>query len=731
LYKEFSTALPAKVAALEKDVAYWQSAGEEIAQHVRALPVDMADGTNLEQDASSLSTSLSAELSQRLTQQAVRNSGLKINELLLVALSKAITDWQRHPRAMIDMVHHGRPDFDAMDLSRTVGWFGAGNPIPMSLSSTPLATQIASLKTQIQSVPQQGLSLAWIKTLHPDQSVRTKLSQIPAAAISLNYIGQIDQLAAGGMSANEQSQIRSLRDPANHRLYQHEVLAYSQHGKITLNWNFSKQQYHESTIQRLLDSMLDNLQSISCIDWSAVQSSGKHQIPAEALQACGINAEQIEDCYGVTALQSEIYQRYIDGSKPLANVTQGVTVMEGPVDKHLLEAVWKALVMRHKVLRTRFLRDDKGELVQVVCKHGDLELTELDYSHLDERGQQQALSKLQAKDRTTRYDLSKSPALRLYWVTLSPAGRFAIVMSNHQIILDGWSTSLLSKDLIVCLMHIVAGKKLPPTQGHSDFGAYVDWLSRQPLNDALAYWRGALDGYRLSEPLHRLMIASPSTAGSADVYGESQFIVEDELLASVQETAKTSQTTSNAVFQAAWALSLAQLSDSRDIVFGATVSGRAAEFEGVTEVIGQCTNSLPVRVRMSAEMTVAQLLQMVHAANAQAQSHNLPSLTQIAKAIGLESGSALYSSNFIFENIPRADSNSIGLPIKTIAATWTDGWQFPLRIFIVPEEKTWVRFAFDTSRFSITEIEALCTRYRRNLLNLTKSIQAPVSQITV
>jgi non-ribosomal peptide synthetase component F len=268
-------------------------------------------------------------------------------------------------------------------------------------------------------------------------------------------------------------------------------------------------------------------------------------------------------------------------------------------------------------------------------------------------------------------------------------------------------------------------------QSQSDFGAYIDWLSRQPLDDALAYWRNALDGYRPAEPLQRLMAASPSSSVGADVYGESQFIVEDSLLAAIQETAKASQTTSNAVFQAAWALSLAQLSDSRDIMFGATVSGRSAEFDGITEVIGQCTNSLPIRVAVSAEMSVAQLLQMVHAANAQAQSHNLPSLTQIAKAIGMENGNALYSSNFIFENIPRADSSSIGLPIKTIAATWTDGWQFPLRVFIVPEDKTWVRFAFDTSRFATPDIEALGQRYRSNLLNLTKSIQAPVSQITV
>jgi hypothetical protein len=151
----------------------------------------------------------------------------------------------------------------------------------------------------------------------------------------------------------------------------------------------------------------------------------------------------------------------------------------------------------------------------------------------------------------------------------------------------------------------------------------------------------------------------------------------------------------------------------------------------MTEVVGQCTNSLPVRISIASDMTAAQLLQTVHAANAQAQLHNLPSLTQIAEAIGHGSHHALYSSNFIYENIPRADSGGIDLPVKTIAATWTDGWQFPLRVFIVPEDKTWVRFAFDRSRFSAVDIDKLAARYRKNLEALTKSIHMPVSQIAV
>jgi hypothetical protein len=122
---------------------------------------------------------------------------------------------------------------------------------------------------------------------------------------------------------------------------------------------------------------------------------------------------------------------------------------------------------------------------------------------------------------------------------------------------------------------------------------------------------------------------------------------------------------------------------------------------------------------------------LIHHANTQAQAHNLLSLTQIRDAIGHKDGAGLYSSNFIFENIPRADAGGVELPVKTISSVWTDGWQFPLRVFIVPEDKTWMRFAFDKSQFSMTDIEKLAERYQKNLIGLTKSMDIPVMQMAV
>lgn len=728
-YKAFAEhlAVLTNTDALAPDVAYWQQAagqvGSRAAQSVMTLPEDFANGTNLQRDARALATRLSAEVTQAL-QEAARATGVKFNELLIAALAKTVADWQDSGNVALDVIGHGRPDLDGLDLGRTVGWFGNGAPMLLQLQPQVLPAQLLGIKAQIDAVPRQGLSLSWLTHLHADADLRARLAGLPRPQVSLNYLGQVD-LPGGG----KENAIDGLRGADNHRLYQHEIAALVQDGCLALNWTYSVARHSEATIRRLLDNLTELLEQLAHADWTGLHAAHQRRnLPDVALAQHGIAPADVEDCYGLTALQSEIYQRYRTGQR--SNVSQALSVMEGPLDRQLLQAVWQALIARHKVLRTRFIENELGEPLQVVCRHADFALTALDYSHLDETAQQAAVQALMAEDRCKPYDLSRAPALRLYHITLAPqSGRFAIVLSNHQIILDGWTSSLVSKDLLTCLLAMVSGAEVPPLADHADFGQYVHWLAQGPAASDEAHWRRVFSGYRATDPLAALPVVSLAASAGEDRYASHQMAVDAVLLERIQECARASQTTANAVFQAAWALSLAQVSGSRDIVYGVTVSGRSADYEGIAEVVGQCTNSLPVRLAFEADVSVTQLLQAVHGANADAQAHSGLPLARIAGLLESEKAAPLYSSNFIFENIPRAASGEGALPIRSIAADWVDGWHFPLRIFVVPEEQTWVRFAYDNRRYARTDVLGLAGRYHRNLANIVERLGQPIASL--
>ncbi|NEE11382.1 hypothetical protein G3M58_33610, partial [Streptomyces sp. SID7499] len=62
------------------------------------------------------------------------------------------------------------------------------------------------------------------------------------------------------------------------------------------------------------------------------------------------------------------------------------------------------------------------------------------------------------------------------------------------------------------------------------------------------------------------------------------------------------------VVQTLWSLVLADMTGRQDVVSGTTVSGRPAELAGAESMVGLFINTLPVRVRIRHDETLAELV---------------------------------------------------------------------------------------------------------------------------
>lgn len=115
---------------------------------------------------------------------------------------------------------------------------------------------------------------------------------------------------------------------------------------------------------------------------------------------------------------------------------------------------------------------------------------------------------------------------------------------------------------------------------------FVDILEEmlQQELSGTAYWVQQLEGYRPKPPLR----LPPALGESAPVIAVRQIIVDSTTL---ENTLKTLAVTTQCLGQAAWAIILASLHHSSDIVFGHTVSGRT--IVNSEDVIG------PVLVRIN------------------------------------------------------------------------------------------------------------------------------------
>jgi amino acid adenylation domain-containing protein len=102
--------------------------------HPEALP---APGTGFVVD-SVVDASLSVPDTERLLRAVPQAWGASINEVLVLALARALAGWSGGPDVLVDLEGHGRETVDpGTDVSRTVGWFtsvypgrGSGQPGP-------------------------------------------------------------------------------------------------------------------------------------------------------------------------------------------------------------------------------------------------------------------------------------------------------------------------------------------------------------------------------------------------------------------------------------------------------------------------------------------------------------------------------------------------------------------------------------------------------------------------
>jgi Condensation domain len=89
--------------------------------------------------------------------------------------------------------------------------------------------------------------------------------------------------------------------------------------------------------------------------------------------------------------------------------------------------------------------------------------------------------------------------MRLTIVRLSDDD-YEIIWTHHHILLDGWSVSLIIKDVALDYDAICNGT--PGVTRHSrPYRDFIGWLQRQHSAEAEAFWRGALKGYTMLTPL--------------------------------------------------------------------------------------------------------------------------------------------------------------------------------------------------------------------------------------
>ncbi|MEV0401886.1 amino acid adenylation domain-containing protein [Actinoallomurus sp. NPDC050550] len=407
-----------------------------------------------------------------------------------------------------------------------------------------------------------------------------------------------------------------------------------------------------------------------------------------------MNRSQIEDVWPLSPLQHGLlFHALLDERDVYA--AQVVLDVTGAVDADALRKAGQDLLRRHPNLRAAFPHDRLTKPVQVIPRTVELPFRAVEAADEDEA------DRIADADRVTPFDLTRPPLIRLTLVRLG-ADRARIVLTNHHILLDGWSTPILVTELLTRY----AGAEPPAA---TPYKAYLAWLKRQDHAAATRAWAAALDG--VEEPT----LLVPEAAGLPLVppSAVSEELPED-LTARLHVRARRHGVTVNTLVQAAWGLLLARLTGRSDVVFGQVVSGRPPEIPGVEQMIGLFVNTVPVRLRVRDDETLAQLLTRLQTEQAALLGHQHLGLSEITAQPGV---TPLFDTLTVFENYP-FDPSAMGESVaglRLTGAAQRDATHYPLTLYVVPGDRLTLRLDHRADVVDADAAATLLSRFARLL----------------
>ncbi|MEV0295979.1 amino acid adenylation domain-containing protein [Nocardia sp. NPDC050710] len=659
-----------------------------------------------------------------------------VDDGLLAALALAVRTWRARrgidaPVTRIRLEGHGRAEsvVPGADLTRTVGWFTTIHPVAIDLSAVTtadaladeaaLATVLKSVKEQLLAVPDKGIGFGMLRHLHP---ATADLLTGDIGQIGFNYLGR----ASAGVPADlpdrswlptadlgELDIEHELAMPVGAVIDINAIAADTEAGpQMEVSFRYASEILDEAGVREL------------AADWSAALAAladhARHpaaggltpsDVPLVRVSQTELDRWRrdhpgLSDVLPLSPLQGSlrVLMELLDGSVD-AYIIQLAAQLTGEVDTERLRRAAQTILDRHANLRSAFVSAADGTTVQLVVDEVEVPWRIVDgVSDAD-------LPELLAAEQRRGFDPASAPLLRFTLYTTSEHSH--LVLTGHHILLDGWSMPLLMKELLVLYATGGDASPLPSVRPYRD---YLRWLARQDRDAAARAWSEVLAGVETT--MLAPEVAWPAASGAG--FGVCEFDLSTAQTTAVTAYAAAAEVTANTVIQAAWGLVLAASTGRDDVVFGATISGRPPQLDGVGDMIGLFVDAIPVRIRFDRDTTVRTLVDGLQAEQASLLDHHHLGLGAIQRVAGQ---GELFDTMLVFESYPvdvdglRQASGALdGLRVDGLHGA--DFTHYPITVLVFLDTRTLVQVKYRRDMVADAMAQAVADRLRRVLGDL-------------
>ena len=296
-------------------------------------------------------------------------------------------------------------------------------------------------------------------------------------------------------------------------------------------------------------------------------ASSLESILTEASEQCHVSIAAIENCYPTTALQ--------DGLMALSTRHTGAYLAQKTFripsenfDSLRFQKAWESIIKIQDVLRTRIVHTQNSGSIQVVL------------NTIDPWSSATDLETYLAEDLENPVQYG-APLMRLA-IVKQANGENYFVWTAHHAVYDGWTVNLLFEAVAKMYTNGSISQPVP-------YESFIDQMSTVDSAACNNFWQAQLSSRETQATSFPLVPLGYQASSKQSITHSAR----------VSKAADLSITMSMRV-RAAWAMVLSTYSDSKDVVFAATLSGRNMPVAGIDKIMGPTIATVPVRIALPA-----------------------------------------------------------------------------------------------------------------------------------
>lgn len=445
-----------------------------------------------------------------------------------------------------------------------------------------------------------------------------------------------------------------------------------------------------------------------------------------------IDRENVENIYSLSPMQEGLLFHHIMDETSTAYFIQTVVTVDGTLHPDVFEKTFNKIIEKYDILRTVFTYKKTKKPRQVVLKKRTMDIFYEDISSLEENAKIEYLENLKSEDKKKGFNLSKDILMRVSVIKISET-LYNILWSFHHIIMDGWCLGIILKDLIRMYRSFKCGEPVNPGTA-APYSRYIEWIEKRDKEKGLRFWEEYLRGFDRHSPLFGIGKTDSQLKERPDVH---PFFLDETSTAGLNKIAAGNGVTLNTLFQTIWGILLQRYNNIDDVVFGAVVTNRPSEIEGIEHMLGVFINTVPVRINVSVAagtISFSSLLGKVQENAVLSKPHEYVPLAEIQANAFLKR--QLIDHIVVFENYPLEEevkdackNREVGFTIKN--AVSLEHTNYNLSVVVGPGTCMSVKFYFNRGLYDPDIVRRMEFHFKQVVKQVVENPRVTVDEINI